>query len=363
MKNILLLFACAFFKLSSALNSTWKSGQGRLYMDGSEVFIRGISWFGFETQDFVINGLWIHSMEWYIDLLVDLGINAIRLPFSSEWIYYNPDIYPYDGFVSQDQASQHKKSIEILDHFFDLTEKKGIAVLLDLHRLHKEYISELWYSPTDRFYTTETFFETWFTILDRYKNRRNLMGIDLLNEPHGLATFGTGDPSTDWRLFVQDAIPQIAQKYPKHQWLFFIEGIEWGHTFRDYNNHPFDFPETIMNRIVFSPHVYGKSVVPTLPSDPFFLRQAWENDFGFLTTLGYTVVPGEWGGKTSIDMDWMNNFISYLIDKEIHNNFFWSLGPNSGDVGGLLLDNWTDVDQFKINLLQQLQGNPTRFNF
>jgi endoglucanase len=75
------------------------------------------------------------------------------------------------------------------------------------------------------------------------------------------------------------------------------------------------------------------------------------------------VVPGEWGGKTSIDMDWMNNFISYLIDKEIHNNFFWSLGPNSGDVGGLLLDNWTDVDQFKINLLQQLQGNPTRFNF
>lgn len=341
----------------------WETREGGVWLNGEEVQFRGLSWFGFETQDFVVNGLWSHPMEWYVDLLSSLGVNAVRVPFSSEWIHYNFDKYPYDGLVSSDPGSQHKQSIEILDRFFDLTQQKGIVVLLDLHRLHKEYISELWYSPTDREYTSDTFFETWFAVLDRYQDRPNLMGVDLLNEPHGQATFGSGNPSNDWRLFVQTALPQIKERYSDKQWLFFIEGIEWGHTFRDYPNHPFDLPEEILKRIVFSPHVYGKSVVPNQSTDPYVLHQIWGSDYGFLRDNGITVIPGEWGGQTYIDADWMSIFTQYLSDKNMRSNFFWSLGPNSGDVAGLLLDNWTDLDGFKVDLLKALTPTPTTFRF
>ena len=67
--------------------------------------------------------------------------------------------------------------------------------MLDLHRLNDQYISELWYAPNDDRFTSDTFFQTWFTILDRYKDRTNLVAVDLLNEPHGRATWGSNDPS------------------------------------------------------------------------------------------------------------------------------------------------------------------------
>ena len=341
-----------------AATPLWKTENNGILLNGEPVHLRGLSWFGFETQDFVVDGLWSHPMEWYFDLLHQLDINSIRVPFSSEWIYYNFDIYPFDGLLSADPSMNNKKSIEILDAFFDMAEARNIVILLDLHRLHKEYISELWYSPTDKQYTSDTFFATWFAILDRYQDRPNLMGIDLLNEPHGQATFGSNDPSTDWRMFVQEALPKISARYPDKHWLYFIEGIEWGHTFKDYPNHPFDLPPAIMKRIVFSPHVYGKSVVMSTSSDPNVLHANWNADFGFLLDGGKTFVPGEWGGQTYLDADWMNTFADYLLDKNSTSNFIWSLGPNSGDVAGLLLDNWTDLDRFKVTLLQRLVPNP-----
>jgi len=362
--SILVSALLGFFPVVwSVVAPVWTTRDGGIFLDNEQVKLRGLSWFGFETQDFVIDGLWSHPMNWYFTLLQQQGINSVRVPFSSEWIHYHFDLYPYDGLISADPAMQHLQSIEILDRFFDMAEKHGIVILLDLHRLHKEYISELWYSPTDSQFTPDTFYATWFAILDRYKDRPNLMGIDLLNEPHGQATFGSGDSSTDWRLFVQEALPRISARYPDKRWLYFIEGIEWGHTFRDYPAHPFDLPPDLLHRIVFSPHVYGKSVVVSTSTDPNVLHAGWNSDYGFLLDDGLTFVPGEWGGQTYLDADWMNVFVDYLLEKNSTSNFLWSLGPNSGDVAGLLLDNWTNLDTFKVHLLERLVPDATRFSF
>jgi len=342
--------------------SIWTAENNDILYNGTPIYLRAMSWFGFETQDFVVNGLWTHSLEWYFQLLKRENINAIRIPFSAEWIHYNIDKYPLQAAISADPSLQNKKSIEILDDVFENAKKYGILILLDLHRLHKEYISELWYSPYDSDYPTTIFFQTWFAILDRYHNHTQLLGIDLLNEPHGRATFGSGDRETDWRLFVEDAIPQFLDRYNEDEWLFFIEGIEWGHTFKNYPGNPFSFPDTIQKRIIFSPHVYGKSVVPSTNMDPNVLHQVWHDDFGFLIDDGKTVVPGEWGGKVDIDSDWMSIFTDYLISHRMTNNFLWSLGPNSGDVAGYLLDDWTTIDNFKRSMLQKVQPQPTIFS-
>lgn len=341
---------------SSGVNKKWESTS-----------LCGASWFGFETQDFVVDGLWVHPMDTYIQILKDIGVNIIRVPFSSEWIISNWDLYPYDGLISADPSLAGKTSLQILDLLFEKTASQGIGIMLDLHRLHKEYISELWYSPTDDQYTSDTYFQTWNTLLDHVlfvKNHTNLVAIDLLNEPHGSATWGSNDPSTDWRLFVEDAIPKIAGRYSSHNpFLFFVEGIEWGHTFHYWNdlNAPLILPDDLMSRVVFSPHTYGKSVVSSTPTDYNILTHNWDYDFGFLRKLGFPVVVGEWGGITSLDSDWMKSLVQYLKANNMTNQFFWSLGPNSGDVQGILLDDWTTVDGFKKGVMQDLVPSPTQF--
>lgn len=328
------------------------------------IYLRGLSWFGFETPDFVVNGLWSHPMTFYLDTLHDHGFNALRVPFSAEWILYNKDIHPTNDMIRQDLSVSGMTSLEILDRLFSECEKRGITILLDLHRLHKEYISELWYSATDRFFPSEAFFDVWFTILDRYIEAPNLLGIDVLNEPHGAATWGGGNPSTDWRLFVEYAIPRIASRYPQRRFLFFVEGIEWGHLFPAYTTFPLRIHEPLLQQIVFSPHVYGHSVVPDTSSDPTLLFSQWTQNFGYLVdTTRQPVIPGEWGGRTDLDTEWMKTLGTYVQSHSITSNFFWSLGPNSGDVQGLLYDDWTTLDPFKISIVETMVSTPTLFTF
>jgi len=342
----------------------WSVKRGDIYDSNQDLFnLSGCSWFGFETQDFVINGLWSHSMEFYLDRLQEVGINAIRVPISSEWIFYNFDLYPDRGFVSADPSLQNLKSIEILDTLFQLTEKRHILIMLDLHRLHKEYISELWYSLTDQMFTPNTFFTTWYKLLDRYQHYPNLFAIDLLNEPHGSATWGSSSPTTDWNLFAQYAIQKLSERYLHHDWLFLVEGIGWGKDLSRVGDYPLQLKNaTLMDRIVYSPHTYGKSVVNSIdPNNKDLLWNDWNSSFGYLTDYELTYIIGEYGGRTDIDSQWMNYLVDYLIEQHQRNAFFWSLGPNSGDVQGLLLDDWTTLDTFKTQLIRRLQPYPSTF--
>lgn len=346
-------------------DTQWSVRDGLIFMNQEPVEIRGLSWFGFETESFITHGLYSHSMDYYFDRLDEVGINALRIPFSAEWIYYNYNIYPDGGMIAADPSLQGKKCIEVLDTLFDKAQERGIAIMLDLHRLHKEYISELWYSPTDGQYPSNVFMEVWTRMLDRYKDRPNLMAIDLLNEPHGRASWGSGNPSTDWALFAEYAIEEISKSYPDKHWLFFVEGINWGHDLQDYNRHPLEFKnEELINQVVFSPHVYGSSVVPGTSNDPKVLYPHWDWTFGFLKNQHQkTVVVGEWGGRTDLDANWMNILVNYLSEKGMRSNFFWSLMPNSGDVHGLLLDDYSSIDTFKKGVIQRLTPNARRFKF
>lgn len=364
MRYIKYLIGLVFSRIVCA-GHVWTQKGGVVYMDQKPVRLRGLSWFGFETQDFVMNGLYSHSMDFYFSLMKQNGINALRVPFSAEWIYYNYDIYPYNGFITADPSLQGKKSIEILDMVFTKAARNGIVIMLDLHRLHKEYISELWYSPTDNRYTSDVFFKTWQKILTRYKDRPNLMALDLLNEPHGSATWGSGNPSTDWDVFVKDAIQRLSGMFPAYNWLYFVEGINWGHNLDAYRYHPilFDNP-ALQKRLVFSAHVYGNSVVVGTSTDPSILYPQWDSSFGFIKKqYNETMIIGEWGGQTSIDKRWMTILGRYLVQNKMFSNFFWSLMPNSGDVHGLLLDDYTTLDVFKMNLMKNITPNATVFVF
>jgi endoglucanase len=65
---------------------------------------------------------------------------------------------------------------------------------------------------------------------------------------------------------------------------------------------------------------------------------------------------GEFGTRyeTARDQQWLLAFQSYIQHHRL-NWIFWSLNPDSGDTGGLLLDNWLSVHPAKQDILKQIQ--------
>ncbi|GAI24992.1 unnamed protein product, partial [marine sediment metagenome] len=61
----------------TALNFT--SEQGALWVNGNSFKLKGASWFGFETSNSVVHGLWAQSYTFFLDFLANNGFNAIRV--------------------------------------------------------------------------------------------------------------------------------------------------------------------------------------------------------------------------------------------------------------------------------------------
>ena len=244
--------------------SAYHVKNGTLYDNHGHVMrVRGISWFGAETPDRTPNGMWQHNMTFYMDLMAAEGFNVIRVPFSAELVLEHWDDYPDEGFVSASPDHHHKKAMEILDDVFDKAHARNMLILLDLHRLNWNYISELHYDPNDGRFTSETFMETWFQMLDRYHAHPALWGVDLLNEPHGRATVNTGDPRTDWKAFAELVISEIEKRYPAATWMYLVEGVEWGKQLAGFAQGLIQAPLSAQYRVAYSAHNYGRSVVPS----------------------------------------------------------------------------------------------------
>lgn len=357
-RSLFTAFAVAALRLSHA--AAYSIGPTGALLDnkGGTMHLKGISWFGLETPDLAPNGMWVNSMKFYMDTLATEGFNVLRVPFSAQWILYHFDDYPDMGFVSADPLNQHKKAIEILDNLMDMAHDRNILILLDLHRLNWAYISQLWYDPNDGAFTEEHFFTTWFKILDRYHKHPALWGLDLLNEPHGRAEWGTGNDAYDWAKFAELALHKLEERYTGSKWIYLVEGVGWGKELQGAETSPITPPKSAKNRLAYSAHNYGASVVPSTDMSTWGLHNDWNNHFGNLRAQGNAIIIGEWGGRVDLDAGWMNTFVDYLIDTNTTDTFFWSLGPNSGDVAGYLLDDWTTVDEFKRGVTTRLQPNP-----
>ncbi len=59
------------------------SVSGRtIYNDsGAVVQLKGVNWFGFDTSDHTVHGLWARNWKQMIQQMKDQGFNAVRLPF------------------------------------------------------------------------------------------------------------------------------------------------------------------------------------------------------------------------------------------------------------------------------------------
>lgn len=336
--------------------------NGVIYHQGEKLALNGVNWFGFETANNAPHGLWSRNYKAMIGQIKSLGFNSVRLPFCPNTVR-NADVSGID--YSQNADLQGLKSLEILDKIVQELNNQNLYFALDHHRPDCNNISEL---PAVGGYSEDQWIADLVAMTNRYKNYANFIGMDLKNEPHGAATWGTGD-GTDWKKSAEKAGKAVLAADPDI--LIFVEGIQsnptcsdnsvahwWGGNLEPQACHPLDLPT---EKLVLSPHVYGPDVYSqdyfNVSDFPANLPAIWDKHFGFLVKK-FALAIGEWGGKYyDKDKVWQDAFSSYLAQKGICNSFYWSWNPNSGDTGGILNDDWSTARQDKIDMLKKYAGS------
>lgn len=345
--------------------------------NGQAVRIAGVSWFGLESETLAPHGLWARNYQSMMDQMVELGFNTIRLPFCNE--LFDPGKTPQSINYSLNPDLQGLVGVELIDAIVNYAGEIGLRILLDHHRNDAGVGAlgkDLWY--TDE-YPESRWIADWEMLAQRYLGNPTVIGADLHNEPHGPATWGSGDPATDWRLAAERCGNAILAINP--DWLIVVEGVAsyqgeaywWGGNLQGVRDHPvrLDLP----NRLVYSPHAYPNSIYAqpwfSAPDFPENLFGIWDQMWGYIYREGIApVILGEWGSffEDPKDLQWLDKMKAYLQGDWNEDGtpdippgdpgiswIWWSWNPNSGDTGGILASDWQTPVQVKLDYLQELQ--------
>jgi endoglucanase len=320
-----------------------------------------VNWFGLETPIFAPHGLWTRNWEDMLDQIVTTGFNAIRLPFSNEVL--QPASLPTSIDFGKNADLKGLNGLQVMDRIVEGARRRGLVVVLDRHRPTADAQSELWY--TDRV-SERRWLDDWTMLASHYRSQPAVIGADLHNEPHGQATWGDGNPRTDWRLAAQRAGNAILEVNP--DWLIIVQGIErfggdsywWGGNLEGARDHPIQLSRP--DKLVYSAHDYGPGVYPQAwfqaPDFPQNLPSIWQRHWAWLHSEQIApVLLGEFGGR-SVGQDregiWQRRLVDFLKASGLSYTY-WAWNPDSGDTGGILKDDWTTIDRDKLDLLATYQ--------
>lgn len=334
--------------------------------NGNAVLLRGVNWFGMETEVHVPHGLWKRDYKDMLRQIKSLGYNIIRLPYSVQALR-SSNISSIDFSIGANRDFQDKTPLQVMDIIIQEAVKNELLIMLDSHRLNDSTIPELWYGDG---FTEADWIDTWKLLANRYRNQGNIVAADLKNEPHGQASWGTGDLTTDWRLAAERCGNAILAINP--DWLIVVEGVAknvpnqqlsghwWGGNLEGVANNPVRL--NIPNKVVYSPHEYGQGVAdqPWFNEETFpqNLYTRWEKGFYYIAKNDLApVLIGEFGGKqtdtTSKEGIWQRQLIDYIKQNNLSFTY-WCWNPNSTDTGGILLDDWLNINTEKQELIATL---------
>ena len=382
-------------------------------MDGNEVWMTGVNWFGYNVGSQVFDGVWSVNMHHCLELIADHGFNLLRVPMSTEillqWKKHGPDpmvkVNTYENPELTEEGVEGgtiKYSFDIWNQAVEWCRELGIKIMIDIHCATTNAAGHnvpLWY---DDKYSTKDWLDALAWVTEYYKDDDTIIAIDLKNEPHGKTDegkFAKWDGSTDennWRYAAERGAKAVLDVNPNM--LIMVEGIEvypkfedgeswsspstdyarypyspyhgawWGANFRGLREFPIDLGEH-QSQLVYSPHDYGPEVWKQawfyLEDDSkTFTRETllddyWRDTWAFIAEekIG-PLLMGEWGGwvddahdKTGENRHWLKEIRDYMIDMHIHHTF-WCFNENSSDTGGLVYDNFGKWDDQKYEFVK-----------
>ena len=370
----------------------WLHTDGRRILDknGREVWITGVNWFGYNTGSNLFDGLWTSKLEPTVKSIADHGFNLIRVPISAELILnWRDGKYPTANYNhAYNEVLNSMNSLEIFDYFLKLAEASGLKVMPDVHSAETNasgHNVNLWYTGK---ISEEDYYQALEWMAERYKDNDTIIAFDLKNEPHGkpyekdgAAIWNDSEKKNNWKYTAEKAAARILAKNPNV--LILVEGTEifpkdleansdfhstdekdyffnwWGGNLRGVEKYPVNLGR-YQNKLVYSPHDYG----PTVYKQPWFegtynydslMKDCWHDNWFYIYEESIApLLIGEWGGfMTEPNITWMT-YMRELIKKYRLNHTFWCLNANSGDTGGLLLDDFTTWDAEKYNFVKEV---------
>lgn len=365
-------------------------GNKILDKDGKQVWLTGVNWFGYNTGTNTFDGLWNSQLAPSVKAIADHGFNLIRVPISAELINnWAAGEYPKANYNNAyNEELNQMNSLEIFEYFLKLAEDNGLKVMLDIHSANTDasgHNANLWY--TDRV-SEDQYYAALEWAADRYKKNDTIIAFDLKNEPHGkpnegdsAAIWNDSKAKNNWKNTAETAAAKVLAKNPNV--LIMVEGTEiyprdikkngdykstnnddyyfnwWGGNLRGVKDYPIDLGK-YQDKLVYSPHDYG----PTVYQQPWFegtytyeslMKDCWRDNW-FYIHEGKTapLLIGEWGGfMTEPNLTWMT-YMRKLISENHLNHTFWCFNANSGDTGGLVLDDFTTWDEEKYGFVKEV---------
>jgi len=344
------------------------SGREILDSDNQPVRIAGVNWFGFETSNDVVHGLWSRDYKSMMDQMKSLGYNTIRLPYSDDIL--KPGTMPNSiNFYQMNTDLQGLTSLQVMDKIVNYAGSIGLKVILDRHRPDASQQTALWYTAA---VPESTWINDLTALATRYQGNSAVVGIDLHNEPHDPACWGCGDTTIDWRLAAERGGNAVLAANP--HLLIFVEGVQtfngssywWGGNLQGAAQYPVRL--NVPNQLVYSAHDYATSVASqpwfTDPSFPSNMAGIWDKNWGYLFNSNTAPVwVGEFGTTlaSATDQTWLKTLVAYLRPTSTYGGdsyqwTFWSWNPDSGDTGGILKDDWQSVDTVKDGYLTSIKA-------
>jgi aryl-phospho-beta-D-glucosidase BglC (GH1 family) len=351
---------------------------------GTVVTVRGINVFGFNGPSLVPQYLWAMNWQDQIKQIKGLGFNTVRLAVVPETFYSTASVAAGDVSGSLNPDLVGKTPVQVLDLWMQYADSLGLYVVIDMHSSSKKSQYQTWYNtnPSDygasgccttynaSAYTATNWINDLVAIAVRYKSLPHFMGIDIFNEPNGVARWNAGDPNMTnsanyWQPAAQNAANAILASTANPNLLIFVQGVgpnsdgvesdvpmNWGEDFQPHAYSPLNFTAaSTASKLVLAPHTYGAE---TFMKDSFLasnfpnnLPENWNILFGQFYPAN-AIVPGEWGGHygqndsgSSETPDprgsvWMKAFVNWMISEGNHSSFFWCYAPNSGDTSGIM---------------------------
>jgi len=401
--KVSLLLATALLPATAALTQgagSWHT-NGNQILDSNNARVRmaGINWYGFETTDGVVHGLWAQDYHAILNAIKSNGYNTIRLPYSNQMVE-TPSVPPNISFANGGgQINSDLKglnSLEVMDKIITEAGNDGLRVLLVNHRSEAGNSAEangLWYTSA---YPESAWINDWLTLVNRYASFKDangnpiVIGVDLRNEPHLVANGSpsgscwTGDSATNgcpvsnaaqnWPAAAQRAGNAVLAANPNL--LIIIEGNDcysgdcdwWGGNLEGVQSNPVVL--NVPNRLVYSAHDYG----PSLFQQSWFngttsaasLDAVWDKFWRYVSTSNTApVLVGEFGtDNNSSDIQssspgsqgqWYQTLVSFLQSDSSLNWTSWAL---NGEDSYALLDNQYDptpVSSLKQSMLASIQ--------
>ena len=369
----------------------WLHVEGNKIVDstGKEVWITGVNWFGYNTGTNIFDGIWNADLNTSIQSIADHGFNLIRIPMSAELILqWKSGTYPTANYNhATNYYLESMNSLEIFDYVIGQCRANGLKIMIDIHCAKTDamgHMANMWYSGD---ITTEKYQEALVWMAERYAKDDTIIAYDLKNEPHGKpyetdkAIWNDSKDKNNWKYVAEQTALMVLEKNPNV--LIMVEGIEiypidiktngdfsstndkdyyfnwWGGNLRGVADYPIDLGK-YQDQLVYSPHDYG----PTVYEQPWFkgnynystlYEDCWHDNWLYIHEDDIApLLIGEWGGfMREPNLTWMTHMRTLISNYNLHHTF-WCFNANSGDTGGLVLDDFKTWDEEKYAFVKEV---------